>query len=106
MRDYMLSQFTKQSSSILRNQSELESVKFKLVTDFSRNLIQVFSTYSLKTQIIRHFDGIQVSVQNSSFKSIHCHLFFSVYAMHVHVHVAKLINSFLFINGARLSVAW
>lgn len=64
----MLLRFTKQSPSIARNQSELEAVKIKLLTDYSKNIFSVFSIHSLRTQIIRHFEGIKLIL--SSFPSV------------------------------------
>lgn len=58
VRDHMLSQFTKQPGSIVRNTVELQSVKCSFISTFSTNLSLVLSVYSLKIQAIRCFQNL------------------------------------------------
>lgn len=58
VRDYMLSQFTKQPPNIMRNAEELEKVKCSLISSFSLNLALVLSVHSLRLQIMRSYQGI------------------------------------------------
>ena len=58
MRDHMLAQFVKQSSSVVRSPDELVKLKCKLVSSYSTNLMQAMATYSLRAQIRRQYDTI------------------------------------------------
>lgn len=58
VRDYMLSQFTKQPANITRNTAELERVKCSLVSHFSMHLTLVLSIHSLRLQTMRSYQGI------------------------------------------------
>ena len=58
MRDHMLSQFTKQPATILRNVDELERIKCSLISDFCSSLSTVLSIHSLRTQTIRAYQGL------------------------------------------------
>ncbi len=59
VRDYMLAQFTKQPSSIMRSQSELLFTKHTLLTQFSAHLNHTLSHASLRVQIIHHIQDLQ-----------------------------------------------
>ena len=58
IRDHMLARFTTQASSAGRTPAELVKLKCKLVSDFSLNLSKVFTSISLRSQIIRQYDNI------------------------------------------------
>ena len=58
IRDHMLAQFTSQASSGARTPEELVKLKCKLVSNFSLNLSRVFSSLSLRSQIMRHYRNI------------------------------------------------
>ena len=58
VRDHMLAQFTTQASSAGRTPDELVKLKCKLVSSFSTNLSRVFSSISLRSQLIQLYDNI------------------------------------------------
>ena len=58
VRDHMLAQFTSQASSSARTPEDLMKIKFKIVSNFSVNLSRVFSSLSLRSQIMRHYRDI------------------------------------------------
>ena len=64
IRDHMLARFTTQASSAGRMPEELVKLKCKLVSDFSFNLSQVFTSISLRSQIMRQYDNILQLLSN------------------------------------------
>ena len=54
----MLARFTTQASSAGRTPEELVKLKCKLVSDFSLNLSKVFTSISLRSQIMRQYDNV------------------------------------------------
>ena len=54
----MLAHFTTQASSSARTPEELVKLKCKLISNFSINLSRVFSSISLRSQIMRCYDNI------------------------------------------------
>ena len=58
VRDHMLACFSKSpsNSSIIR--ADVDSLKSSLISSFSVNLTHIMASYSLRLQIIRHYDGI------------------------------------------------
>ena len=60
----MLARFTAQASSASRTPEELVKLKCKLVSDFSHNLSKVFTSISLRSQIMRQYDNILQLLSN------------------------------------------
>lgn len=58
VRDHMLSQFTRQPASIMRNLAELEKLKCSLIANFSTNLALVLSVHSLRLQVMRSYQAL------------------------------------------------
>ena len=58
VRDHMLAQFTKQPSSLLRDQSELTIVKCSLLSQFSSHLTRLLSLVSLRVQLLHHLHDL------------------------------------------------
>ncbi len=58
VRDYMLAQFTKQPSAVVRSHTDLISTKAALINQFSMNLTHTLSVKSLRVQLVHHFTDL------------------------------------------------
>ena len=58
MRDYMLAQYTKQPTSVVRDPEQREKVQCSLISSFTSNLQLAFSVHSLRIQAIRIYQSL------------------------------------------------